>query len=70
LDSTFKPNVFVDVSEQWEKKLEAWACYEGEARPFPFPRSSEGLKTLAKYRGMMSNLTLAEAFRMVRMIIK
>ena len=69
-DSTFKPNVFVDVSEQWEKKLEAWACYEGEARPFPFPRSSEGLKTLAKYRGMMSNLTLAEAFRMVRMIIK
>jgi LmbE family N-acetylglucosaminyl deacetylase len=69
-ESTFKPNVFVDVSEQWDKKLAAWACYEGEARPFPFPRSNEGLKTLAQYRAMMSNLKLAEAFRMVRMIVK
>jgi LmbE family N-acetylglucosaminyl deacetylase len=69
-ESTFKPNVFVDVSEQWDKKLDAWTCYEGEARPFPFPRSPEGLKTLAKYRGMMSNLKLAEAFHMVRMIVK
>jgi hypothetical protein len=51
-------------------KMAAWACYEGEARPFPFPRSYEGLKTLAEYRGMMSNLKMAEAFRMVRMIVK
>jgi len=69
-DSTFKPNVFVEVSEHWDMKLAAWACYDGEARPFPFPRSTEGLKTLAQYRGMMSNLKLAEAFRMVRMIVK
>ncbi len=68
--SAFKPNVFVDVSEFWDQKLAAWACYEGEARPFPFPRSIEGLKTLAGYRGMMSNLMKAEAFRMVRMIVK
>lgn len=68
-ESTFKPNVFVDITQQWEKKLAAWACYEGEARAFPFPRSYEGLKTLAQYRGMMSNLKLAEAFRMVRMIV-
>jgi LmbE family N-acetylglucosaminyl deacetylase len=69
-ESTFKPNVFVEVSGYWDKKLAAWACYEGEARPFPFPRSIEGLRTLAQYRGMMSNLELAEAFRMVRMIVK
>lgn len=69
-ESTFKPNVFVDVSEFWDVKLKAWECYEGEARPFPFPRSVEGLKTIAQYRGLMSNLKLAEAFRMVRMTIK
>lgn len=69
-ESAFKPNVFVNVSEYWDQKLAAWACYEGEARPFPFPRSNEGLKTLAGYRGMMSNLNKAEAFRMVRMIVK
>ncbi len=69
-DSTFKPNVFVDISEYWDKKLEAWSCYEGEARPFPFPRSVEGLKTIAQYRGLMSNLRMAEAFRLVRKVIK
>lgn len=69
-ESAFKPNVFVDVSEYWDQKLAAWACYEDEARPFPFPRSNEGLKTLAGYRGMMSNVNKAEAFRMVRMIVK
>jgi LmbE family N-acetylglucosaminyl deacetylase len=69
-ESSFKPNVFVEVSEYWDKKLAAWSCYVGEARPFPFPRSSEGLKTLAHYRGMMSNLKLAEAFCMARMIVK
>lgn len=69
-ESAFKPNVFVDISEYLDKKLAAWACYEGEARPWPFPRSNEGLKKLAGYRGMMSNLDKAEAFRMVRMIVK
>lgn len=69
-DSTFKPNVFVEINEYWDKKVAAWICYEGESRPFPFPRSIEGLRTLAQYRGMMSNLKLAEGFRMVRMIVK
>ena len=65
-DSTFKPNVFVDINNNWGTKLKAWECYEGESRPFPFPRSIEGLKTIAQYRGLMSNLILAEAFRLVR----
>lgn len=69
-ETTFKPNLFVDVSEYWDKKLAAWSCYEGEARPFPFPRSIEGLRTIAQYRGMMSNLKLAEAFRIVRTVVK
>lgn len=69
-ESTFKPNVFVDVDQYWDKKLEAWSCYEGEARPFPFPRSVEGLKTIAQYRGLMSNLRMAEAFRLVRKVVK
>ena len=68
--STFRPNVFVNISQYWDVKLAAWECYLGEARPFPFPRSIEGLKTLAQLRGMMANLELAEGFRLVRMIAK
>jgi LmbE family N-acetylglucosaminyl deacetylase len=67
-ESTFKPNVFVDVSQFWEAKMAAWRCYEGEDRKFPFPRSDEGLKTLAQYRGMAAGLEKAEAFRLARKI--
>ncbi len=67
-DSSFKPNVFVDIELQWEKKLAAWKCYEGEDRPFPFPRSIEGLKTLAQYRGLSCGVGKAEAFRLLRLV--
>ena len=48
------------------KKLFAWRCYEGEERPFPFPRSDKGLEVLANYRGMQSGIRLAEAFKLLR----
>lgn len=67
-DQSFHPNVFVDVKEQWLKKMAAWHCYAGEDRPFPFPRSDQGLETLARYRGMMCGREMAEAFRLMRKI--
>jgi len=36
-ESTFKPTVFVDITEFWDQKMAAWHCYTGEQRPFPFP---------------------------------
>ncbi len=68
-ETAFKPNVFVDISRYWEKKLEAWHCYTGEHRPFPFPRSDMGLDALARYRGMQASLERAEAFRLMRTVI-
>ena len=35
----FVPNWFVDVSATLERKLEAFACFETEQRPYPHPRS-------------------------------
>ncbi len=67
-ETTFKPNVFVNVEQFWELKMKAWNCYEGEARPFPFPRSAEGMKTIAQYRGLSSNLKLAEGFKLIRKV--
>lgn len=66
---SFKPNIYVDISQYWEAKLKAWRCYEGEERPFPFPRCSKGLEVLAQYRGMAVGLEYAEAFKLVRKII-
>ncbi len=69
-DSSFKPNTFVNISKYWGKKMEAWDCYaDGESRPFPFPRSIEGLTALSRYRGMASGQDNTEAFTLVRAII-
>lgn len=67
--NTFQPNVFIDVSNQIDIKVKAFNCYfETEGRAFPFPRCEEGLRTLAKYRGMQVGEEHAEAFVLVRSV--
>ena len=66
--SGFNPNVFVDISETWEKKLKAWNCYQGESRSFPFPRSDKGLEMLSHFRGIYVCMEKVEAFSLMRMI--
>ena len=68
-ESSFKPNVFVDIDDIWDIKMKAWQCYKGETRPFPFPRSQMGQETLAQYRGISAGLKKAEAFCLVRKVI-
>ena len=65
---TFTPNVFVDISETLDKKIEALKCYESELRKYPHPRSIEAIRVLAKYRGYQSGLEMAETFQLVRWI--
>lgn len=62
------PTVFVDISDYVEKKVEAMALYETELREPPHPRSLEGLRLLAKERGMSIGVEAAEAFHLVREI--
>ncbi|MEM2145949.1 MAG: PIG-L family deacetylase [Candidatus Jordarchaeaceae archaeon] len=58
----FIPNIYVDISKTIEKKIEAVRCYRLELKEYPHPRSIEGIKTLARFRGMESGLDMAEAF--------
>jgi len=66
----FNPTVYVDVEKVMDKKIEAFEKYNSEKRPYPHPRSPEGIKILAQYRGLESGLRLAEAFCLLRKIIK
>lgn len=68
LDGTFSPTVFYDIIETLDRKIEAMACYGGESRPFPHPRSPEGLIALARWRGVQAGRRAAEAFETVRLI--
>ena len=63
---TFAPNVYVDVSDTIDKKIDALKEYKTEIRDYPHPRSEEGMKILAKYRGLASGLKYAEAFYLIR----
>ena len=62
LQSSFMPNIYVDICSTIEQKLAAARCYDSELKQFPHPRSTEGIKTLAKRRGMEVGLEAAEAF--------
>jgi N-acetylglucosamine malate deacetylase 1 len=62
----FVPNWFVDISETLERKLEAFACFETEQRPYPHPRSSRALKAHAELFGATVGCEYAEPFVLVR----
>ena len=64
--SGFVPNVFVDVSQYMDKKLEAVSCYQTELREYPHPRSLEGLRLLAEERGLSVGMKAAECFQLIR----
>jgi LmbE family N-acetylglucosaminyl deacetylase len=67
--AAFAPTMFIPVDEQaMEAKISALEAYFSEVRDFPFPRSREGILTMAKFRGMQVGARYAEAFQPVRVI--
>ena len=61
----FRPNVFVNISEYLDDKIEAMKIYDGEMGEHPFPRSENTLRSLATLRGSQSGFESAEAFELV-----
>lgn len=68
LAPAFRPNVFVDIADTLEKKIDAMACYDSEIRNFPHPRSPEALRANATRWGSVAGCEAAEAFELVRSI--
>tara|TARA_A100001015_G_scaffold207572_1_gene232148 strand:+ start:2559 stop:3236 length:678 start_codon:yes stop_codon:yes gene_type:complete len=68
LNDRFEPNLFINIKDFIDKKIEALKCYEIEMRDYPHSRSYEKIKSLAEYRGAQSGLEYAEAFEIVRKI--
>jgi LmbE family N-acetylglucosaminyl deacetylase len=60
----FIPNEYVQMSEEsLARKIAALEVYRDVMRPFPHPRSSEAIRSLATTRGFQSGLGIAEAFQ-------
>jgi len=64
----FRPTNFVEVSSTLEIKLRAMACYQGETRSYPHPRSLDALKLNAQRWGTVAGFMAAEAFQLIRAV--
>ncbi len=62
----FNPNVFVDIQQYAEKKLEIINIYQSEMDKFPFPRSEEVIAAQMKLRGSAAGCRAAEAFMLIK----
>jgi LmbE family N-acetylglucosaminyl deacetylase len=68
-ESQFSPNYFETLSEKnLMDKIKAFNFYKSEIQSGKMPRTNDGLKTLAKYRGKIISTTYAESFQIIRKI--
>jgi len=69
-ENTFIPNVFVDITKYFEKKLEIFKIYKSELMEESLPRSLEVIEAFNKYRGSQIGEKYAEVFVLLKEIIK
>lgn len=68
-ENVFIPNVFVDITKYFEKKLEIFKIYDSEIMEEPLPRSLEVIEAFDKCRGSRIGEKYAEAFILLKEIL-
>ncbi len=63
--TAFIPNVFVDISEYMQQKLEIMKLYDTEVMDFPYARSLSSIEALGRVRGSRIGVEFAEAFMLL-----
>jgi LmbE family N-acetylglucosaminyl deacetylase len=61
-ESNFSPNIFVDIEETLDLKIQSLKFYDSEIQDFPHVRSYRAIENHANYRGNFVGITAAEAF--------
>lgn len=64
--TAFSPNVFVDITDTIDEKIESLKEYPETLLKPPHPRSIETIHALARLRGSQAGLMYAEAFMLMR----
>lgn len=62
----FTPDIFVDISDHLDRKLEILMMFGDEIQAFPFPRSAVAVRAQAHLRGVACGAPAAEAFMLLR----
>ena len=66
----FCPNLYINIENTWATKVAALKEYQAEMRSAPHSRSLEGIENLAKLRGNQVGMRYAEAFEVIRKIVR
>lgn len=64
-ENAFVPNVYIDITDFMDKKLEIMSVFAIEVMPDNLPRSYSAIKALAAYRGSRIGVNYAEAFMLL-----
>ena len=64
----FKPNVYVNINNFFQKKISLMKIYKNEVMRSPHPRSIRSITSKAASRGSEVNTLYAEAFELIRII--
>ena len=64
----FRPNVFVNITDTIDAKINAMKTYGGESRSFPHPRSTDALMSIARRWGSVVGVEYAEAMELIRLV--
>lgn len=65
ISKVFVPNVYVDITDYIDKKLEIMSMYDTEVMEEPYPRSLSSIRALARVRGSRAGVMYAEAFQLL-----
>jgi LmbE family N-acetylglucosaminyl deacetylase len=70
LTHAFIPNLFINIDNEINDKINALSCYKSELHDFPHPRSLEAIKYNAHVWGAKNNQVAVEPFYIFRKYIK
>lgn len=66
VSNAFLPTTWSDITETFDKKIEAMKCFTTQLHDFPHPRSIKAIESLANLRGSTIGVRYAESFMAVR----
>lgn len=64
----FSPNLFINITNVMNKKLQAFSKYKNEVMSYPHPRSKKSITNRARFWGNTVGINFAESFMIVREI--
>ncbi|MFH1310456.1 MAG: PIG-L family deacetylase, partial [Candidatus Omnitrophota bacterium] len=65
-EDSFVPNMFVDITDYVDSKIEVFNIYKSEIGNHPFPRSERNIRALSTFRGATAGCGYAESFMILK----